>query len=390
MTTDQEAVLSLDAVEALDDATRAIVEVHDIEVVLQLIVDRVRELVDARYAALGIVDPAGRIEQFVTAGITTEERARIGPLPRGHGMLGLIIREGRSFRIPDIASHPDSVGFPPHHPPMHSLLGVPITLRGRPAGDLYLTDKLHAVEFSATDQRLVELFARHAGVAIENARLHDRIAALAVIEERDRIGRDLHDGIIQSLYGVGLSLEDIDAMMADQPEEAAARVDAAIDAIHAAIGDIRQFILGLRPALLARRDLVGGLAALVESSRMAALIDLEFDAADAPPSVATLDEATVTQLIHLAREAMSNITRHSRATRAAIRLSGDDDSIRLVISDNGVGFEPPPDGEVGHQGVANMRDRVDSIGGVLTIDSEPMVGTRIIVDVPTPAEASRP
>src|SRR6187399_527058 len=143
------AALAIDVIEALDAATRAITEVLDLETVLQLIVDRVCALVDARYAALGIADSTGRIERFITYGLTREERTAIGPLPQGHGLLGVIIRENRSLRIPDIAAHPDSHGFPPHHPPMTSLLGVPITLAGRAIGDLYLTDKREAREFSA-------------------------------------------------------------------------------------------------------------------------------------------------------------------------------------------------------------------------------------------------
>jgi signal transduction histidine kinase len=379
---DVNVALAVETVEALDEATRAIAEVLDLETVLQLIVDRVCGLVDARYAALGMVDSRRRIQRFITAGITAEQRAAIGPLPQGHGLLRVLIDEGRSLRIPEISAHPDSYGFPPNHPPMHTLLGVPITVHGRPVGDLYLTDKAGGVEFDATDQQVVELFARHAGVAIENARLHDRLATLAVIEERDRIGRDLHDGIIQSLYGVGLSLEDVEQLMFDQPAEAAARVDAAIDAIHAAIGDIRHFILGLRPSLAARHDLIGGLAALVGSLRLSTVTDLELEADDLPDSVRDLDDETTTQLIHIAREALSNVVRHSKATRATIRVVADDDAIHLTVSDNGHGFVPPTDGETEHQGIANMRERANALGGSVRIESEQMVGTRIIVDVP--------
>jgi len=386
VTSEPSASLAIYAFEALDEATRAIAEVLDIETVLQLIVDRVRVLVDARYAALGIADSKGRIERFITAGITLEERLRIGPLPQGHGLLGLIIREGRSLRIPDIAAHPGSSGFPPNHPPMQSLLGVPIIVHGRPVGDFYLTEKQGEPEFTAADQRIVELFARHAGIAIENARLHDRVATLAVIDERDRIGRDLHDGIIQSLYGVGLSLEDIEQLMLDEPAQAAARVDAAIDAIHIAIADIRHFILGLRPSLAGTHDLVGSLAALVESSRLATLIDLEFEADVDLGAIRRLDDAVTTQLIHLAREALSNVMRHSKASRATVRLSGDEAAIHLTISDNGVGFEPPTDGRADHQGIANMRERAAAIGGLMQIESERMAGTRIIVDVPNRQE----
>ena len=381
---DGNADLAVETVEALDEATRAIAEVLDLEVVLQLIVDRVLGLVDARYAALGIVDAQGRLERFITAGLTAEERAKIGPLPQGHGLLALIIREGRTYRIAEISAHPDSYGFPAHHPPMRTLLGVPITVHGRAVGDFYLTDKAGGAEFDETDQRVVELFARHAGIAIENARLHVRVGTLAVIEERDRIGRDLHDGIIQSLYGVGLSLEDVDQLMVDHPTEAAARVDAAIDAIHRAIGDIRHFILGLRPTLAGSHDLIGSLAALVEVSRLASVVDLEFESVVTPAEVRHLDEATTTQLIHIVREALSNISRHSRASRAVVHLAAADGSIRIVVSDNGVGFEPKQAGQAEHQGIANIRDRVASLGGSIEIESEPSVGTRIIVDVPNP------
>ncbi|HEY5629151.1 MAG TPA: GAF domain-containing protein, partial [Candidatus Limnocylindrales bacterium] len=209
-----------DALAALDAAARAIAGLRSVDEVLQLIVDRVRDLVDARYAALGIVGPAGKLERFITAGLDPHEREAIGPLPTGRGLLGLIIREGRSYRIPSIAGHVDSSGFPPNHPPMTSFLGVPVTSGGERLGNLYLTDKRSAREFSAADQSLVETFALHAGIAIENARLHAQAGRLAVVDERDRIGRDLHDGIIQALYAVSLSLEDVPDMMVDAPGEA--------------------------------------------------------------------------------------------------------------------------------------------------------------------------
>ena len=119
------------ALQALDAAVRGISGVLDVEQVLQLIVDRVRELVAAQYAALGIVDDEGAITQFITSGISDEQRHAIGDLPRGHGLLGLIIRENRSYRIPNIAAHPESYGFPPNHPPMELLPGGPGHGQGR-------------------------------------------------------------------------------------------------------------------------------------------------------------------------------------------------------------------------------------------------------------------
>ncbi|MEX2184139.1 MAG: GAF domain-containing sensor histidine kinase [Chloroflexota bacterium] len=373
--------LAAETIEALAEATRAISEVLEIEWVLQLITDRVANLVDARYAALGIADINGRMERFITTGLTPGERAAIGPLPVGHGLLGLIIREGRSLRTPDIAAHPDSVGFPPHHPPMRSLLGVPIIVAGQPIGDLYLTDKRRAAEFTEADQRVVELFARHAGIAIQNARLHDRLAALRVVEERERIGRDLHDGVIQGLYAVGLSLEDVELLVETAPDEATARVDAAIDAIHRSIADIREFVTGLRPGM-SGASLASGIAALADSLRLTTMLDVETHVTATRAELSFIDDAARHELLHLVREALSNVSRHARATRAEVRLERVGNDLRLEVRDNGVGFDPASVASGGHHGLVNVRERAAATGGRLEIDSRPGAGTRVIVHVP--------
>jgi GAF domain-containing protein len=159
----------------LSDALAGLAAERALNSVLQRIADLAREVVGARYAALGVADSEGRIQEFITSGLTPQARAAIGPLPRGHGLLGVLIHEGRPVRIPKISADPRSSGFPPNHPPMTSLLGVPIVLNDRVLGDLYLTDKLEAAEFDEDDERLAMLLARHAGVAIENARLNDEL-----------------------------------------------------------------------------------------------------------------------------------------------------------------------------------------------------------------------
>ena len=366
-----------DRLAALDAATRGIAGVLEPGAVLLLIVERVRELVGARYAALGIVDSSGAIERFVTVGINREDREKIGHLPRGHGLLGLIIREGRAFRIPEISAHPDSSGFPPHHPPMHAFLGVPVTVKGASVGNLYLTDKIDAVEFSEDDQALVEMFALHAGIAIENARLHEQVQRLAIVEERERIAKDLHDGIIQSIYAVGLSLEDLPELMDEDRDEARARIDRAIDALHVTIRDIRNFIMGLRPELLDQRDLVGSLQALAEEVRLNSMVEVE--TAIDPAAAAALPEHARAPVLHITREALSNVARHSHATRASVVLRGDRGSVRLEINDNGVGFEPGEERAPTHQGLTNMAGRAARHGGQLSIESAAGAGTRIIV-----------
>ncbi|HEU4572257.1 MAG TPA: GAF domain-containing sensor histidine kinase [Candidatus Limnocylindrales bacterium] len=370
------------ALAAVDDAARAIASLSAVDDVLQLIVARVRSLVDAEYAALGIVGIDGRIERFITEGIDPHTRALIGPPPHGRGLLGLIIREGRSYRIPSIADHPDSSGFPPNHPPMTSFLGVPVAARGVSIGNLYLTDKHGAPEFSATDQRLVELFARHAGIAIDNARLHAQASRLAIAEERDRIGRDLHDGIIQSLYAVALSLEDVPDLMGESPGEANARVDGAIESINLAIRDIRNFIYGLRPEAVDGTQVLAGLAALAEEVRHGGLVDVETELeADADPG---LDESAGGEILNLVREALSNAVRHGRAARILLSLTRLDGVPTLVVTDDGVGFDVSRDPGPGHHGLANMAARAAAVGGRFEVRSTPGAGTRVIVELPMP------
>jgi signal transduction histidine kinase len=366
--------------QALDAAVRGIAALAPLDDVLQIIVDRVRPLVGARYAALGIVDAAGHIERFITSGMDDATRDRIGALPEGRGLLGLIIRENRSFRIADLNTDPRRAGFPPNHPPMTSFLGVPITVNGASLGRLYLTDKFDGPEFNEEDLALVETFALHAGIAMENARIHEQLNRLAVIEERDRISKDLHDGIIQNMYAVGLSLEDVPELMADDPDEAAARVERAIDSIHLSIQDIRNFIFGLRPELLEGTSLAGGLAALVEERRHNTMIDLELRV---PEGLTGLPEAVIGHLLAVVNESLSNVVRHSRASQASVELVPEGaGGWRLTVADNGVGFDPAQVGKLGHQGLANTRARAAQVGCTVVVDSEPGAGTRVVIHVP--------
>lgn len=365
---------------ALDNATRAIAGELDLDRVLQLMVDSVRELIESRYAALGIVDPNGRIERFITSGISPDARARIGAPPRGHGLLGTIIREGRSLRIPDIAAHADTYGFPAHHPPMHSFLGVPVQVGGRPIGNFYLTEKLGAGEFDAGDQELVETFALHAGIAIQNARLHQRVQELAIVDERVRISRDLHDGIIQGIYAVGLSLEDVPDLMSEDRSEAVNRVDRAIDRLHMTIRDIRTFIVGLGSSPDA--SLASALEGVVAEMPTEGTMTLELNILDAAEIDGRLSEDATHELLQIAREALSNIARHSQARRASLSLALDGPNAVLTVEDDGRGFDRGRPAGPGHFGLANLRDRAAAVGGQLEIESEPGNGTRIIVRLP--------
>jgi signal transduction histidine kinase len=378
------------AIEALSDAVGAVAGVLDLDAVLQLIVDRVRVLVGARYAALAIVSHQRRIESFITSGITAAERAALGDPPQGHGVLGLIISEGRSIRIPEVSAHPASVGFPPNHPTMHSLLGVPVQLKGRTIGNLYLADKVDAPEFGDDDQRLVELFALHAAIAIENARLHVAVQRLAVVDERDRIGKDLHDGIIQSLYGIALSLEHVPDVVATDPNDAIGRVDRAIDDVNRTIGDLRGLIVDLHAEIPEPTDLDGMLTALVEPLRVRHGLDVDLDIATDLADVPGLGTHARTELLLIAREALSNVGRHAQARSVHVGLTHDDGSLRLEVTDDGRGFDPDAAEAAGHFGLSNMRDRAEALGGSYRIEPRAGGGTRIIVRIPTGAPRTGP
>jgi signal transduction histidine kinase len=366
---------------ALDQAVRGISGVLDVDGVLQGITDRVRELVGSGYAALGIVDREGRIERFITSGLSHEERERIGELPRGHGLLGLIIRENRTYRIPDIATHPQRYGFPPNHPPMHSFLGMPIRARDEVVGRLYLTNKIGAAEFSEADARLVERFALHAGIAIQNARLYDQVGRLAIVDERDRISRDLHDSIIQAIYAQTLALDDVPDLVAEDPAGAGRRVEEAIDALNAVIRDIRNFIFGLRPVLLEAGTFAEGLRQLATELHRNGAVTVEVDV-DEGGTIESLPIETTVELLAITREALSNIARHASASTARVAVRDDGGALRLEIEDDGRGFAGAEGSEQGHHGLGNMRARSHALGAELDVRSTPGQGTRIIVSLP--------
>ena len=371
---------------ALREAALAISANLSLADTLKYIVTVAANLGDARYAALGVPDESGEyLAEFITTGLSAEAEARIGHRPRGHGILGIILHEGQSLRLRDLHKHPRSFGFPLNHPPMTSFLGVPITRNDERLGNLYLTDKRGEAEFTDDDQHLIELLAAHAGVAIENARLYARLQHLSVIEERQRIGMDLHDGIIQSIYAVGLKLELLTAQVVDgEYDNAAAQLTSAMEALNATIHDIRAYILDLRPRRFQGDNLVQGLEYLLAEFKANTLIAVTFSA-EARADQRLWPEARVA-LFHIAQEALSNAVKNGRASRVDVRLVVEDEAVVLVVSDNGRGFsEAEMQPRMGH-GLINMRDRAHSVGGSLSLQSVETGGAEVRVNVPAPGE----
>jgi signal transduction histidine kinase len=368
--------------EALNEASMTMTAELSIDRVLQRIVDLARNLVGARYSALGVPDPnePSTLANFVVSGISAEESKRIGHPPVGKGLLGLLLHEPRPIRIKRLQDDPRSAGFCENHPDMTSFLGVPIISKGKLLGNLYLTDKLGADEFSEQDEKLIAMLASHAAIAIENARLYEQIQRLAVLEERERIAMDLHDGIIQSIYAVGLTLEYAGLLIEEQPSEARDRLQQSIDGLNQVIRDIRNYILDLRPQRFQNKSLSAGLLDLVRAFKANTFIHVDVQTSDRADNDLTPDQSI--GLFHITQEALANVAKHSRARNVIVNLKRQNSDILLSIQDDGRGFDLPHVQSYAGHGLRNMEDRVRALGGEFKVEAKPEQGTHIEVRLP--------
>jgi two-component system sensor histidine kinase DevS len=539
----------------LHQASLELVGVLSLDEVLQRIVDLARKQAGARYAALAMIGEDGKIERFIPVGMKPEQVERIGEQPEGKGMLGAVMVEGGAIRIPEITEDPRSGGFPAHHPEMHPFLGVPIMSGDRVLGLIYLTDKEEHSEFTEADQRVIEILAAYAAVAISNAQLYqdvlkrdqsltrrnqdlaliNNMAAavttsmeidniiqqalervldyldveageifladengqvfrlanhlgnivesfwtrdsfslgegpigqvaesgkpmvsieperevgyfryevieaglccvgcipmatrgsvigvmcvaakepqnfdervldlllsigtwaalsienvrlgrqsrrLAVLEERERIGMDLHDGIIQSIYAVGLALDYARSSLDRDPGAARTKINQAIEGLDTTIRDIRSYILDLRPRQFRGEDLMTGLEQLVEefnaNSRSQAILIGPRDGLEGLPT------ANATALFHICQEALANAAKHAKAGLVNVRLLTSEERVMMEVTDDGLGFDlRKMSSTLGH-GLSNMHFRAQKVGGDVDINSEPGSGTSVMAWVP--------
>ncbi len=363
---------------ALNQAGLALSAELETETLLHKIAELARIVGDAKYAALGTFDEHGVVTRFYTAGISDEVHKQIGPLPVGKGILGLLPREGRPIRMRDLHEHPASVGFPPHHPPMKSFLGVPIRWRGESVGNLYLTEKQGGDEFTVEDEEALLALAAQAAIAIENARLYAQTSQMSVLEERHRIGMDLHDGAIQSLYGLGLLIEDASSQVDTAPQDVKVQLGRAVDRLNAAIADLRNYVLGLRPIRGSDRPLRESLPTLAAQIGTNALLSV--DVTVEPSAEASLDPAAREAVFYVAADALGNVARHARARHAGLSLRRENDMVVLDVIDDGVGYDPAS--SVGGLGLRNMRERAFNAGARLDVTSKPGAGTRLHMRIP--------
>jgi signal transduction histidine kinase len=349
----------------------------DLPAVLRQIVESAVELVDARYGALGVLDPTGtRLAQFITVGVDDETHKAIGHLPEGHGILGLLIVEPRPIRLPELQEHVDSYGFPPNHPPMKSFLGVPILVRNEVFGNLYLTDKKTGEVFTDVDEELVVALAGAAGVAIENARLHARVQELTLLEDRERIARDLHDTVIQRLFSTGLALQG--AARLAHNRELVDRLERAVEDLDLTVKHIRSAIFGLERTRATEYGLRSRVLDL--AGEAAGPLGFEPRVVFAGPVDSSVQEDIGEELLAVLREALSNAARHARSTEVEVELTAGDGVLVLRVADNGIG--PPGEPRADGLGLRNMEKRADRLGGTLELVPRDPAGTELLWRVP--------
>jgi two-component system, NarL family, sensor histidine kinase DevS len=346
----------------------------NLPMVLRRIIEEACELVDAEYGALGVLtEDGGALDQFITVGLTNEEEQAIGPRPTGRGVLGTLIADEKPLRLANIADSPDSFGTPDHHPAMSSFLGVPVLIHGEVYGNLYLTNKRSAPEFSEDDEELVTALAVSAGIAIENARLHSLVRDRALTEDRDRIARDLHDSVIQRLFAIGLSLQGT-ARLVERPEavmrigEAIEKLDETIRQLRKAIFDIELTINkeGLHPKVL---DLV---------HELRPVLGIHPQVSFSGPVDKMVTGALAEEVLAVLRETLTNVGKHANANQVVVTITAGD-QLRLVVADDGIGI-----GEVSTTGLGlrNLRQRAERRGGGMDIGTSREGGTRLSWYVP--------
>ena len=521
---------------ALHQASLELVKDVSLETLLERIATVACEQAQARYAALGVLDDDGKLKQFISVGMTKDEIKRIAHPPVGHGLIGKLMDTEYPLRLPVMQDHPSSVGFPAHHPHMVSFLGVPIRSGDRQLGQIYLTEKMDAPEFTSDDEQIIQMLAayaaaaiqnanlyeemrehdaavtrrnedmalvndiattltasleldeilnkalalvmnymkveageiflleedkqtlrmvlhrgeaaeafwnhnlfmigqgyvgltaqhgvpllstdlkaddrfareavvkagfrqmaciplrsgesimgvlsiatRHtmpfddrsiqmlsavgnwAGLAIENGRLHNNARRLAVLEERDRIGMDLHDGIIQSIYGVGLALESTYHSIEEDPQSANQRIQHAIDGLNQAIRDIRTYILDLRPRQLGNDGLMAGLKRLVNEYRANTFSEVTLTGPRT--DLKEMPHSHSLALFHICQEALANAAKHSAAKKVLVTVWTTKDRVLLEVRDNGRGFHIQKITTTLGHGLSNKQTRAHAVGG---------------------------
>jgi signal transduction histidine kinase len=367
---------------ALSAAMRAVTLGSSLDRVLHQLAESARELVGARYAAIGLPEAEGdEFARFITVGMSDELIEQLGPLPRTHGLLDAMLTDPSPVRTADITQDPRFRGWwPAAHPQMRSFLGVPIVSAGDIIGAFYLTDKRGEPGFSAADESAVVLLASHAAIAIDQARLFEDSRELALVQERGRLARELHDAMSQSLFSLQLSAEAAGRLLDGDLAAAAEQVATVRTLAGRVAAELRTAVDGLRPADLERDGLVATLGAQLTVAGRAHDVPVELEAGELPE----LDPDDEHQILRIAQEAVTNALHHADASSVRVSIGAEDGpdgaagALVLRVTDDGRGFDPTARAVRARRlGLTSMNERAASLGGSLTIASAPGEGTTV-------------
>jgi signal transduction histidine kinase len=361
--------------------TEAVASGRSLKDVLYGLADTARKISNASFAAIGIPEPEGdAFSAFIHVGMSDELVAEMGPLPRTHGMLDAMLHDPEPERIPDITKDPRFRGWWPRaHPLMRSFLGVPIVSQEEVIGAFYLTDKVGAAEFTADDEANIGLLASHAAAAIEAAGMYEATRTLALVEERERMARELHDALNQSLFSLSLTARAASRHLATDPERTSEELSEIALLAKQAMTELRAVVDGLRPPDVERDGLLAAIRSLAALLSRVHQIEIAV-LADTEPN---LDGRAEHEVFRIVQEALTNAVRHARAGKVTVSFA-DGAGLRVVVSDDGLGFDPDARSSRGRRlGLTSMRDRASALGGSLEITSSPGQGATVSLEVPT-------
>jgi len=360
--------------------TESVAAGRSLKDVLTRLTEAAREISGASYAAIGIPEPEGdAFSAFIHIGMSDELVAEMGPLPRTHGMLDAMLHDPDPVRLPDIKQDRRFRGWWPRaHPLMSSFLGVPIVADGEAIGAFYLTDKVGAPVFTDEDEANIGLLASHAAAAIEAAAMFEDSRTLALTEERDRMARELHDALNQSLFSLSLTARAASRHLATDPERAAEELGEIALLSRQAMAELRAVVDGLRTPDVERDGLLPAIRSLAELMSRVHHIEVEVSA-DGEPDLEGRAEHEVFRIV---QEALTNAVRHAQASKVLVSIANDD-RLEVMIEDDGVGFDPEARINRGRRlGLTSMRERASGLGGRLTIASSPGRGAKVSLEVP--------
>jgi signal transduction histidine kinase len=368
-----------DELRALSSAVLDVAAHRSVTDVLQTILEAATRLLDATYGALGVPDKKGSFAEFLATGLTDAQWQAIGPVPRQHGLLGIMLCDPSAVRVQDIRLHEEFAGWPDEHPVLTNFIGMPITAGDQILGELFLANKRAPGGFTADDEELLRLLAGHAAIALVNARLYEKSRELSIVEERNRLARELHDAVTQKLFSLRLTADAADALLPRDPARAAAELATVRTLARELTDELRAVVDNLRPADLTGDGLDTALA------KQVALLDRVHGATVALTGgpCTRLSPEREEAVYRVAQEALHNALRHGSPRSVTVDLSCDGSAVTLTVTDDGTGFDPRAREGAGRRlGLASMRERARAVGARLEVRSRPGGGTTIRLAVP--------